>query len=86
MMRIRKMLRALTGIFLLTGCVNVKPFDRDRLADYTMRLDRNPATQRAVGGRLSDAGAMGTLPNPTMPSAEGKGEMKLEHEHEPAKK
>ncbi|MBK7999935.1 MAG: DUF4266 domain-containing protein [Verrucomicrobia bacterium] len=26
------------------GCVNVKPWDRDALAHYSMRPDRDPAT------------------------------------------
>ena len=42
--------------------------------------------ERAVGGQLSDAGEVGTLPTPAMPSPEGKGEMKPEPQHEPAKK
>jgi len=29
---------------LVSGCVNVKPWEREALADYTMRPDRDPAT------------------------------------------
>tara|TARA_B100000902_G_scaffold47838_1_gene55010 strand:+ start:102 stop:275 length:174 start_codon:yes stop_codon:yes gene_type:complete len=27
---------------MLTGCTSVKPWERDILADYTMRSDRDP--------------------------------------------
>ena len=38
---------ALAGLaMLLTGCVNVKRWERDALADYTMRPDRDPVTLR----------------------------------------
>ena len=34
---------ALIGVALLaSGCVNVKPWQRGALADYTMRSDRDP--------------------------------------------
>jgi hypothetical protein len=29
---------------LAQGCVNVKPWERDALANYTMRPDRDPVT------------------------------------------
>ena len=29
---------------LTSGCVNVKPWDRDALAHYSMRPDRDPVT------------------------------------------
>jgi len=34
----------LSGLALLltSGCVNVKPYQREALADYTMRPDRDP--------------------------------------------
>ena len=31
-------------MLLLTSCANVKPWERDALADYTMRPDRDPVT------------------------------------------
>jgi hypothetical protein len=31
-------------IVLSAGCVNVQPWDRDALANYTMRPDRDPVT------------------------------------------
>ena len=31
-------------VVLVPGCVNVKPWERDALADYTMRPDRDPVT------------------------------------------
>lgn len=30
---------------LVSGCVNVKPWERDALAEYAMRPDRDPATR-----------------------------------------
>jgi hypothetical protein len=39
----------LLGIAVLTGCVNVKPWERDTLAEYSMRPDRDP-----VAGTLRD--------------------------------
>ncbi len=30
------------GVFVLTGCQSVKPWQRKTLADYTMRGDRDP--------------------------------------------
>lgn len=36
---------AVVAVMLLpTGCVNVKPWERGTLADYTMRPDRDPLT------------------------------------------
>jgi hypothetical protein len=29
-------------VFVGTGCVNVKPWQREHLADYTMQPDRDP--------------------------------------------
>jgi hypothetical protein len=33
---------AVVGLFALTGCQNVSPWQRGTLADYTMRADRDP--------------------------------------------
>jgi hypothetical protein len=33
---------AATGLILAGGCANVKPWQREHLADYTMRPDRDP--------------------------------------------
>jgi hypothetical protein len=30
------------AVVSLTGCANVKPWERGRFADYTMRSDRDP--------------------------------------------
>jgi hypothetical protein len=43
------LLLALVGISLTTGCQHVKPWQRGRLADYTMRADRDP-----LGSALSE--------------------------------
>ena len=36
------------ALLLTSGCVHVKPYEREALADYTMRPDRDPigASQR----------------------------------------
>jgi hypothetical protein len=55
---------------LLTGCVNVKPWERGALADDTMRPDRDPLTlaqsehiwtsrEEAVGGTGVGGGGCG---------------------------
>ena len=31
-------------VLLASGCANVKPWDRDALANYTMRPERDPVT------------------------------------------
>jgi hypothetical protein len=36
---------ALAACCILTGCQNVKPWQRGTLADYTMRGDRDPLGQ-----------------------------------------
>jgi len=36
-------LLAATALFGTAGCVNVHPWQRGTLADYTMRQDRDPA-------------------------------------------
>lgn len=35
-------LLALATLLLTGGCVNVQPFERGNLSDYTMRADRDP--------------------------------------------
>jgi len=37
-------LRVSSLALLTQGCVNVKPWERDALANYTMRPDRDPLT------------------------------------------
>ena len=45
MKRTSLLLLALGGLWLLaTGCSNVKPWQRDALAGYGMRPDRDPVT------------------------------------------
>jgi hypothetical protein len=55
---------------LLSGCANVKPWERSTLADYTMRGDRDPLTislsehmwfsrEAASGGRGVGGGGCG---------------------------
>lgn len=41
---------ALASVLLMTvtGCANVKPWQREHLADYTMRSDRDPLGQAQV--------------------------------------
>ena len=45
-MKIRpRLFISVAGLFVLcVGCVNVKPWDRDALAHYSMRPDRDPVT------------------------------------------
>ncbi len=61
----------LAGLALLhAGCANVKPWERDALADYTMRPERDPLTgalrehlwfsrEAANGGRSIGGGGCG---------------------------
>ena len=61
----------LIGLTLsLTGCVNVKPWQREALSDYTMRADRDPlgtaqaehiwfSREEANGGRGVGGGGCG---------------------------
>jgi len=37
-------LGAFAALLGCSGCVNVRPWERDALADYTMRPDRDPVT------------------------------------------
>ena len=40
-----RLLMSVAGLIVLcVGCVNVKPWDRDALAHYSMRPDRDPVT------------------------------------------
>lgn len=41
-MKIVLLIFAGIGSLILTGCANVKPWERAALADYTMRPDRDP--------------------------------------------
>ena len=42
-MKLKALLTASIATLLFTsGCVNVKPWERDALTDYTMRSDRTP--------------------------------------------
>lgn len=61
-------LAGLTG--LASGCVNAKPWERDALAQYSMRPDRDPVTltlrehmwfsrEAANGGRSVGGGGCG---------------------------
>ena len=61
---------AVCGLFLTTGCSNVKPWQRGTLADYTMRADRDPlheamsehvwfSREAAAGGRGVGGGGCG---------------------------
>ena len=58
------------GCLALTGCANVKPYERGILADYTMRPDRDPladafaehlwfSREAASGGRGVGGGGCG---------------------------
>ena len=70
MKRIRLPYLLLAVLPLLTGCANVKPWERSTLADYTMRADRDPLTgalsehmwfsrEAASGGRSVGGGGCG---------------------------
>jgi len=63
-------LAGIAGLIMLSGCVNVKPWERSTLADYTMRSDRDPLTislsehmwfsrEAASGGRGVGGGGCG---------------------------
>jgi len=68
-----KMILTLTlgcGLLTMTGCQNVKPWQRGTLADYTMRADRDPlgvgqdehiffSREGASGGRGVGGGGCG---------------------------
>ncbi|MEI6166186.1 MAG: DUF4266 domain-containing protein [bacterium] len=58
------------GLFSLTGCGTVQPWERGTLSDYTMRPDRDPLTdsmrehvyftrESAAGGRGVGGGGCG---------------------------
>lgn len=58
------------SLIVLTGCQNVKPWQRGLLADYTMRADRDPlglaqdehiffSREAAAGGRGVGGGGCG---------------------------
>jgi hypothetical protein len=69
----KKKLVIITGFacaLFLSGCVNVKPWERSTLANYTMRGDRDPLTislsehmwfsrEAASGGRGVGGGGCG---------------------------
>ncbi len=57
-------------LMTVTGCANVKPWQREHLADYTMRADRDPlgtaqvehiwfSREEANGGRGVGGGGCG---------------------------
>jgi hypothetical protein len=59
-----------SAVVLLTGCANVKPWQRGTLTDYTMRADRDPlglaqadhiwfSREAASGGRGVGGGGCG---------------------------
>jgi len=61
---------SLMAVGVLSGCVNVKPWERSTLADYTMRGDRDPlmislsehmwfSREAASGGRGVGGGGCG---------------------------
>ena len=61
---------AVTAVFAGSGCANVKPWQREHLADYTMRGDRDPlgiaqaehiwfSREEASGGRGVGGGGCG---------------------------
>jgi len=63
-------LLGLTALFTGSGCANVKPWQRENLADYTMRPDRDPLSnamaehiwfsrEEASGGRGVGGGGCG---------------------------
>ena len=41
-----KRLATLLLVLAATGCANVKPWERQTLADYTMRGDRDPIAEK----------------------------------------
>ena len=58
------------GLLAVTGCENVKPWQRGTLADYTMKADRDPlgvaqyehiyfSREQASGGRGVGGGGCG---------------------------
>jgi len=64
------LLLAVTVLFAGSGCANVKPWQREHLADYTMRADRDPlgttlaehiwfSREEASGGRGVGGGGCG---------------------------
>jgi hypothetical protein len=69
----RHILLAMIGLgtmLLSSGCVNVQPWERGKLADYTMRADRDPqfeslsehiwfSREAASGGRGVGGGGCG---------------------------
>ena len=70
--RKRNAVLALAALLLVavTGCANVKPWQREHLADYTMRSDRDPlgtaqaehiwfSREEASGGRGVGGGGCG---------------------------
>jgi hypothetical protein len=64
------LLLAATLLLAVSGCTNVKPWQRGTLADYTMRTDRDPlrtaqeehlwfSREEATGGRGVGGGGCG---------------------------
>lgn len=63
-------LMASAALLLGNGCANVKPWEREHLADYTMRSDRDPlggaqaehiwfSREESTGGRGVSGGGCG---------------------------
>jgi hypothetical protein len=44
-MQLSLLILGLAGLLLCSGCTAVQPWERGRLADYTMRPDRDPLTE-----------------------------------------
>jgi hypothetical protein len=70
MKRIALILLAGTALAVTSGCANVKPWQREHLADYTMQPDRDPlgisqsehiwfSREQASGGRGVGGGGCG---------------------------
>ena len=70
MHRILMTILGLGALLLTSGCTNVQPWERGKLADYTMRADRNPqfdslsehiwfSREAASGGRGVGGGGCG---------------------------
>ncbi len=70
MIRLLLLLALPASMALLTGCQNVKPWQRGTLADYTMKQDRDPTSgalnehiwfsrETAAGGKGVGGGGCG---------------------------
>jgi hypothetical protein len=70
MLRILSIVGVMVGLFFLTACTTVEPWQRGNLADYTMRPDRDPlndimsehiyfSREASAGGRGVGGGGCG---------------------------